>query len=248
MSTEVKKLLTELEDAEKIANTDLADVHPNVHAAWGARISQAKADVERLSAMYRRAAMEGGLAMFVSGDAAKCAEFAAIAAEEYETVVVDAAELYRRMAMSIEPLLAAGGRQMMPQHVALVIDRLRDVAEEYDMEIHPQVESLPIVADVDATTDYIRDLVRKCAGDSLNIASLSRQVAKGARDSRYMGGTLPVVVVGATEAEVPGIGSVFGRVGATLTLREDSKVDKNTVLQHFNAVKNKLKREKNTSN
>jgi hypothetical protein len=106
----LEKLNDELAAVEKTAALNPEELPPQTRGAWTAAINDARDRVKSLRAEYRTVLLRNSVAIFLSGDQAKVAEFAKLAEEE-GAIVVDASALYtawRRKSSAPSPISVRG--------------------------------------------------------------------------------------------------------------------------------------------
>lgn len=236
------QIVAEMKTLKEVAARDPINYGPTGPAiAVAAR--QASERIEVLKGLYGALVKKGAVAIFMTGPASS-SEFASVSQEEFGTINADASELYRRIGGQISPGMGSN-REFNSQQAGQMIAALREIGGELDWQSMPAPthDTLPVVLKTEAdVTEYVRGVVRKAMGDTLNIAYLERKILAQALDAEHVNPAVPVLVIGAKDDEIAGLSQMFERPTETITVT--GEVTKEAVTKHFTAVKNKLRTKK----
>lgn len=243
MST-LEELIKKMDSVSKDATRNLEDIHPGVRGGWTARIAEAKEEMKKLRAEYKKALLGNGVAIFLSGDSVKAGEFAKLIHDSGEGLVADAEALYKRLASVVEPTFGEtrqwGVGQTHKLHMAL-----QEVMSEIGLvEIPmPDVTKNPILRTTDEIVAHIRQIVRASCGDAFNSLYMGEQALKDALQIRYMGVLAPVAVLNWKDDEAAGLAMSFAKGSATVNLTEDDTINKEFLTKAFTEVNKKIRKQ-----
>lgn len=241
------QLVSELAQKQTIAQTNLDDIPWMTRPAWSSNIERAKEELTVLKAEYRNKLLAQSLAIFVVGgtDEQKAA-FASIAKKEADVLVLNADDLYKRLAQPIDAALGTQ-RTFTATYVPMLLRGMKEVGDELAIReiAAPKFSSeTPILEDSGAVVELVREVVRDSSGDDLNRLYLADKLTDQALAVRYKGSVVPVIVLGAGPDEVLGLTPLFAHVGALVSL-DGVNVDKELVLASFEQALKQVKTKKN---
>jgi hypothetical protein len=99
---------------------------------------------------------------------------------------------------------------------------------------NPNYRGGAVLRKAEDVVEFVRNLVRGSCGDTLNILFLQRLITDACWEIRYQEDVVPVIVTGATPAEVEGLEEFFNEK----TIKVDGS---SNPMKAFKAMKNKLK-------
>lgn len=242
MTTE--ELLNKLDQAEKMAVANPDDPkYARTRTGIETAVQQAKRDVVDLRTKYAAAILKNGVAIFLNGPKAKAVQFAQLINELGEAVVVDAEELYNRLARPIEALLGPS-RNFSSECAAALVSTVGDMARELGTSLNRPLKSdrSEAVPSYGALLEHVRNLIRDDLGDSLAGLYLSKIVGREGLKIRYMGNVSPVIILNAIPGERGGISQAFGKGNATIDLADEDEINKEFIGKAFANVQKRLRK------
>ena len=241
----LKELAEEIEKTTTLAAKELDDFPVAVRAGWGARLVQAKADLPLLRAEYRNLLLSSGIAIFVTGDAAKALEFAQLVRSSGEGVAVDAEALYKRLADAIDPTMSPartwGVQQTHKLHLTLT-----EIMHEIGL---PKVVAPPHNDSIVLPThrnvqDYIRKIQLASDNGDLLRSYVQHLTVQDALKIGYTSSLTPVVVMNATASDTSALSLGFGKGAAQVTVGVDDVVDEAFMVKAFKDINKRLRAKK----
>jgi hypothetical protein len=235
----LEKLSAELDETEKDAAIIVDELPPNVRGGWATKVTEAKEALPRLKAQYRATLLRNAVAIFVNGDKAKVAAFAKLADEE-GGIVVDASDLYTRLAKEVELTLGDqrswGIHQVHKFHLAL-----QEVMHDLGLNQLPMPSrgEMPLVPTFDDTVAHIRHVLRDAVGDELNSLYIEEATAKRARAIRYIGVMAPVLIVGAQPDEQNVLAKSFSKGRAKVVVKAEDEINKEYLTETLKRIRKK---------
>lgn len=233
-------IVNEYNELLPVANADLENVDSRTRAAHEAARREALDRIAQLTDAYTAAIKARQAAIFVNGSTWATEEFVGLAAQEASVISLKADALYRTLAEEVEPAMRRD-RLFEPDQFARLMSALTSLGRDIKAETLPRLnfESGVILHTFDDLVAFIRDAIREKVGDELNLLFLQNKISETALKIRYQQNVVPVVLTGATEAEVSGLSALFENRKVEVKL--DEEVTKETVTQALSALKNKLK-------
>jgi hypothetical protein len=225
MST-LEKLDAEMASLKEKAEKKVEELPASVQGAWSTAVREAKDKLKAVRAQYRSVLMRNAVAILLSGDQAKVAEFAALANEE-GAIVVDATALYSRLAKGIEPTLS--DQRTWGIHQSHMLHKLlQEVMTELDLTELPMPARAQdiIVPTFNDVVAVVRKVIMEGVGGELNALYLESEVAKRAFEIRYIGVTAPVLLVNADANEATALAKSFGKGETSVTVNSDDEINK----------------------
>jgi hypothetical protein len=188
-------------------------------------------ECEKLSKKVQGLVNLDSAAVFLLGPPAKQQEFAEIAEDEADAIVIDAQEFYKVVADFVEPHLGKDRSWLFGCNTAL-LNVLRMLGNQLGLLYFtlPNSSTLAgnVVEDMQAT---IKGLIRGVNGDDFNAAYLANTVYGRVMQSEYEGDVVMVVVLNADEEEAKGDLAAKLFSGRTLHINVGKKSpDKNDVI------------------
>lgn len=247
--TPIEKALSEYATARETAARDPGEYDWRSRPGIEVAIRLAKDSLPKLADEYCRTIMQNGAAIFTAGENGKVTEFAAAMSKEPSSIVVDAAELYDRLADPVDKALGTGDRQFSASYVGLMIAELKEIGEELGITSIQALDfkEMPLLPTRAAVVEYVRDVFRKAVGDDLNRAYVNKKITDRAFDIRYKGNTAVAVIHGALEEEVEGLSKSFGRGKTRVTIKPTDEINKEFLVSTYkNAMSKILNPTKNT--
>ncbi len=190
---------------------------------------------------FEKLLKRGQFGVYVNGPSHLESQFRdAVEENEIEAVYLDVRALYKRLASAIEPLMRADRSIEPTQHAALV-QAYAKVGEELGL---PDLPALKFTGGrapktFEGLIDEVRKIIRESGGDRLNILFLQSKISETALKIRYHQDILPVVLMGATPAEVEGLRPLFSHRFAT-RFNTEAGVNKELVRDFFLKLRSKL--------
>lgn len=243
----LKDILKSLGEAKKLASVDLEAWDWRSRASMAITVNEAKERLESLFKQYNAQIAERSLGIFVLGP--KAEEFAKLAEAEGGTITVRADAVYRKIVESIEPYMPDSGDFGVIQFGRLT-QALVDLGHELGIKVMDVPRHRLAKTETKAALiSLVRDIVRETFEDDLNRLYVMSLIEKRAFDANFSGTVLPVVVIGLTDAqEAKGLTSAFAKFGTQVVTDTDTEVTKESVLEVFNSVKERLKPKKKSGN
>ena len=246
----LQKMTEELESVSTTANMNLDDIPSNTRGGWSASIAAAKERLPGVQARYKDSLLQNAVAIFVSGDKAKVAEFTSLIRSENEGLVVDANALYDRLARDVTMTLPDnrgiewGITQTHKLHLSL-----QEVMHEVGLRELPMPSNgtAPFVNGYDDVLENVKGLMRAAVGGTLNKLYLEKDLIGEAMKIRYTSSMVPVIVTGADQAEIYDLSRVFGRGSTDVAIPDGTLVDKEFLVKTFKEINKKLKNKKNAT-
>lgn len=209
-------------------------------------VRQAKERLAKLKEDYAKTVLQSGVAIFLFGSAEKCATFSKLVEEMGEAVVVDAGELYTKEFLPIVEGSIGLGREWNSTQTSILHRLLGEVSKGINVHLTrtlrlPSQGAVPTKQD---TLDFIRNAIRNELGDGFNTEYLKKIIAREGLKIRYMGSVAPVIVLNSTPEEAVGLGQIFGRGKANVTINDEDEVNKEYIEKTFKNVQKQLKKTK----
>jgi hypothetical protein len=228
--SEVMKLFA----AEKqAAEVDLNEVDPNVLPGMTARKRMAAERCEKLAREIRGLVEQDGAAVVLLGPTDHQTQFAELAEDEGDAIVISAARLYEDVAKFIEPYLGPGrvfttetgrGLQVALTQVAQklqVMSFVMPLVHQYFSNTVPTLQDL---------VDVVRKLVRSANNDEFNALYISHKAFEQVISTQYDANVVTVVVTDATEEEAKGDLAAKLFEGRTITVDLKDPPEKNDIV------------------
>lgn len=240
----LQELVEGIESAEKTASIN-ADEPQYARTRSGilSSIGAAKTRLDALKRDYANSIMTNGVAIFLYGPANKTDEFIQLVQKLNGAVVVDGAELYKRIASVVEPAIGRD-RRFGTTQTAIMHRVIGEISKELNVWVSRAMK-LPsdvVLADANATLDFVRTSVRDQMGDDMNLTFLKNAIAREALKIRYKDPVAPVLLSNLTPEESVGIGMVFGRGRANIELTENETIDEEFIKKTFKNIQKNLKK------
>lgn len=248
-SKEVTVLLQQIQEHEDLINTDLSIWDPATRPGKTGAQQEAKLNLPNLKNQYLLYLQDSVLAMILEGDAASQTGFAEIAAQEGNTITLDAEALYRKLSEGLEESLGYS-REFGVTQLSQVVDSIRDICldlgiRETDRPRH--MEQVVVLTQKDIVA-HVRKIVRESDNDFLNIKYLANELLTQALAKRYTQSVVPVVIINATEDEANSLKQIWAKPQATVKVPPFVATEElnKFVLEIFNNVKKSSKKPKQT--
>ena len=244
MSRQLNQITKDIEETTKLAIMDLETAPAKTRAGLYIAKADSEKRLKELQEEYKTQLGPRVATIFVTGDRGGQEAFAKLSAAEGETLTVDAAAMYARMALDVEPTIGAS-RQFGGTQLNHLVRSLEEVGRTAGVSLLPVPHLLEVLT---AKTMYntmliIQDLIRTQVGDALNCRYIERQILDAALKSRYGEKVVPVVVLSALTASENAVlqPNVFGGIGITVKLAVDTKIDQDLVRKVFEELREYLK-------
>jgi len=244
---DLETILKNLDDAERMAAIDPNEPqYTKTRAGIETAIKGAKDRVQKLKGDYATTVQANGVAIFLHGPEGKVQEFTTLVRDLGEAVVIDAAELYTQRFLPVLEGSLGPKREWNSTQAAIMHRLLAEVGKELKVFMTramrlPATMTLPEKSD---TLNFIRNTIREELGDDFNAQYLRNAVAREGLKIRYMGAVAPVIVVNATPEEAIGLGQLFGRGKATVTITDEDTVNEEFIKATFKSVQKQIKNKK----
>lgn len=209
----VKEVLAELAETTKRAETVLEEVPYKVRAGFAAAVEEAKTRLPALRSELLALTVPSRLAgVFAEGDSeavVKTATF--LRSSAAGGIVLDAEKLYREFVDVIEPSFGSDRIFRVTQYGLLMSEYSNKVADLFGPAVgrHRPEYIEETCRGYEETLTHVRRVVRDGVGDELNLRALQvavlDEVLAGDMDARR----IPVLVLGATDDEKPGLAQLF---------------------------------------
>lgn len=240
----LEEILKNIDEAERLAAIDPNEPqYSRTRAGIEQKIKGAKERVVKLKAEYATTVQQNGVAIFLQGPQDKVDQFTKLVNDQAEAVVVDAEELYTQRFLPVLEGSLGMSRTWSPTQTAIMHRLLAEVGKELNVYLTramrlPASAVLPTKQD---TLNFIRTTMRDEMGDDFNANYLKKSVAREGLKIRYMGAVAPVIVVNASAEETVGLGQLFGRGKAIVTINEDDVVNQEFIKTTFKNVQKQIK-------
>ena len=229
-------ILSRINELTNTANQELSGGDPRTYIGRATAKAQAQELLPDALASYMQGLRKVTSAIIVVGDKTAANEFARIAAEEGQTVNVNGAALYERIASELAPTLDASGLGM---NQSSLLDQIVDEIGQ-SLEVDPpnvEFTKSHFVTTTDDMVNAVRDTLRAQLGDVFNLLFIEKEAVRLAAERRYNGSVLPVVVTGLTKDEADNMAKLFD--GNTTVINVSGTVTTEEVLSAFGIVKQK---------
>jgi hypothetical protein len=244
---EVTALLTQIQEHKDLINQDLSLWDPATRPGKTGAQQEAKLNLPALENQYLYYLQEAALVMILRGDDVSQKGFAEIAAQEGNTITLDAGALYRKLSEGVEESLGYS-REFGVTQISQVVDSIRDICleigiRETDRPRHMEQVVVLRQADIEA---HVRKIVRASDNGFLNNMFMSRELLTQALAKRYTQAVVPVVIVGAEEEEIEALKQLSVKTQAIVKVPLFFQTEdlKKFVLEIFNNVKKSSKQKK----
>lgn len=242
---DIAALLEEIQTFNDLINQDLSAWDPNTYPGKSSQQGEAKKNLPALKAKYLDYLQDAALVMVLSGTQNSQTKFAEIAAEEGNTVTVDAKALYLKLSEGIEESLGYT-REFGVTQLSLVINGIRDICldlgiRETDRPRH--LEQVVVLTQADIV-DHIRKIVRESDSDFLNVKYMSNTLLQQGLSKRYNQSVVPVVIMNASEEEAKALSQFWSKPYANVQVPSFASTEEyqKFVLEIFTNVKKSSKR------
>lgn len=244
--TSLETLLNKLDHAEKTSKLDPNEPqYAKTRSGIESAVVKAKESVGKLREEYAQAILNNGVAIFLSGPKDKTEQFCQVVTELGEAVVVNAEELYSRLAAPLGSMIGPS-RNFSTEAASHLVRSIVEVAREVGASITRPIRThVPEVVNTqEEMVSHVRSMIRAEVGDSLAAAYIKKTVGREGLKIRYMGSTSPVIVLNASTEESVGLGQIFGKGKASINLTEEDTIDKEFITKSFKSVSKQLKSQK----
>lgn len=242
----LEKLTNNIEEVEKIAHLNLDELPSSVRSGWTSRVTDAQGELKKLLEQYKTTLLQNSVAIFLTGDTAKAAEFSKLIRDENEGLTVDAGALYERLTAAVEETYGDREREGVEWGIAQM-NRLQVALQEVMHEVGlkelpmPATDSLPFLTGHAEILGHVRSLIRNACGDALNGLYLEVQAVNAARSIRYIEGMVPVAISNATEDEVNGLSRSFLKGVSVLPLNSTDEINKEFLIKSYKDINKKIR-------
>jgi hypothetical protein len=241
----LETILKNIDDAERLAAIDPNEPqYTRTRAGIEAAIKGAKERLLKLKNEYSATVQQNGVAIFLQGPADKVREFTNLVNEMGEAVTIDAEELYAEHFLPVLEASIGPSRAWNSNQVAIMHRLLAEVSKGLGVYL-TRAMRLPAdatLATKQDTLNFIRQTIRTELGDEFNSQYLKRALAREGLKIRYMGLVAPVIITNASPEEAVGLGQMFGRGKATVTITDEDKVNKEFIAATFKNVQKQIKK------
>jgi hypothetical protein len=208
MIRDAETVLLDIDNNQKIADTDLDSISHRNLPGFQVAVRQAKDFLAQLKDEYRDVILPRLVGVFINGDNGKINELSKLVFEE-GGVVIDSQKLYVNIADRILPTIG-GSRVFQAQQTALLVEYIRQIGLELDIPSMNTVKYKEVVIlDKKDVTLHIKSLVREAVGDELIVKLLKKEIVDNCIKAGVCSKYIPVLVTGASVDEVNGIGVLF---------------------------------------
>ena len=236
---DMKEIMTEYKQQQEIASRDPMN-YAKTFAGIAAAANAAKARMVELKDEYAKSLLNGAVCVIVTGTNGYPDQFAKIAEADFNAIVLDAQELYKRITAQVEPNIGPS-REFGAHHAGVLISALRDIGSEMQLREMPapKHQVLPaVLKDREEVEDYVSTAIRSSSGDDLNKLYLSNQAVNKTLAKEITNPTIPILIVHAIKEEGEAISKMFARPTHTLNINKEP--DAKSVETSFVDIKKKL--------
>lgn len=239
---EVEVALKAYQDNQVLADLNLDEIPHKVRPGRESQKRDAQALTNRLKLNYRDAIRKAALGFFVSGPGSEA--FTKQTLEEaQDTLVLNGAALYERIADRIEPSLGVA-REFGVGQFSVVVNELRDVIAEIG------VVSLPApkwregytVQNRQELIDHVRGMIESAAGVELQVYYLERQLCDAGLQAKTSRATVPVIVTGVVAEKAADVGHKLFGEARTIVVTTNADQTKEQTLSTLTHAKKQLKK------
>lgn len=233
-----EQLMTDIENQQRQAGTDLELVHPHVRAAFQIAAREATEQLTKSLEEYRRRLQSSAIGFFVAGAPAKTGEFRSVAVSAAKSMFfLDGLAVYERIATEVEPTIGKT-REFSVQQMNQVNFAIRDIALEAGLRESLTATSLNEVRCVPTHDDLValvRELVTSALGETFNAEVLSDQFVKQALAAKFTGNVAACIITNAN-AQVRGALSKTFATKSDVAIEEETEVNEDFVLSVFKSA------------
>lgn len=238
--TELESAMAAFTETKKAADTNLDEIPYRMRAGWESKKRDAQAVLEDRKTAYQNALGKAIFGVMVLGKSSDA--FTKIAAEEAEVLVVDGAEIYKRIVNRVLPAIG-NSREFGVSHFGIVIQELRQIAGELnivEMDAPKWLEptSMP---NEEALARHVRGMVDSSAGAGLLKFYISNQIAEAGIKAQVTKNTVPVLITGLTPEMASAVSKGLFDPNRIITTTASTEPTKESVLEVFNQIKRQLK-------
>jgi len=241
----LEEILKNIDQTEKLALIDPSEPqYARTRNGIEVAVRQAKERLGKLKEEYAKAVQGNGVAIFLFGSPEKCATFSKLVEDLGEAVVIDASEMYSTKFLPVLEGSIGPTRQWNSNQVSIMHRLLAEVSKDLNVFLTRSLK-LPAQAELpnkEATLNFIRDTIRNQLGDDFNVEYLKKVVAREGLKIRYMGSVAPVIVLNSTPEESVGLGQIFGKGKANVTITDEDEVNKEFIEKTFKTVQKQIKK------
>jgi hypothetical protein len=238
--TDLKSIVAQIEADEAIINENLGFIEPKYMHSKRTAQAVATQRLELAKAAYQAAVREAAFAMILEGSLDAQKAFAQFAEDEAETLTVNAAALYERLAKPVLPSIGSD-RAWLATQTYLFLQELTEIERDLSIVQIPTVNAPPptTIEKPEDAVNTARRQIRLAVEDDLNKLYIESEVTKKALSVRYNHNVVPVVVVNTAPDEVVGLTRVLF-TGRNFNVELPANVTKEFVTKTLVSIKKKL--------
>lgn len=236
--------LKEYQDTLTMSSINLDDVPLRTRPGKESQKREAQNRLEEVQASYGTQLRKALFGIAITGSETQ--EFVKIALEESESLVVNGAEIYERIAERVSASLGDKKEFGVGQY-GIVIQELRAIGGELNVTSMPSPKwTEPVfVGNKEGLLKHIRFMVDSSVGLDLPALYIGQQILSAAIKNGSNRNTVPVLITGLELASMSGLLVKMFQEGRSLavdtSMEADKKISKEFVLDTFDKIKKQLK-------
>ncbi len=237
MSNQMDKVLKELTGLKQTAGIDLQNIPLATRSSIAIAIQEAKKRLEGITTEYKEMLRSRSFTIFTEGAEADQAQFAKIAQEEGDVVVVSSREVYQRLARACNPTLGAqrqfGGTAL--NHLIRAVEEVAVESGNQRLTAVPRLLDIAVARTFEDVVEICRSVVLADKDTNLNKDYMEHLAFKRAFENEMSEKVIPIVVIDNRDSVDFGIQSHMF-TGRGFVVKVPENVDKEFVLAAFKRV------------
>lgn len=235
---ELEKLIELYKTTKADSEVVLSKLPMSVRSGWGSRITQAQANLPKITQTYREKVLPMCAPIFVTGNGIE--ELVEGAEKEANVTIIEPLELVKTISDFIENNLGAD-RAFTPhlhrQVFSMICNSCADLGisdifapeyKSYNMQTRNQIET------------FVKDMVFTISDGTIFTETLKQKATNGAMESKFTGPIVLVFIKGLTDEDIQRVNTNVFKIDKTIVNLTD-KVTDATVLSVLKQVKNNIK-------
>lgn len=221
----LEQILNEIEQLEKLANTDVESMAYTVQAGWATAKANAKKQLVEVKEKYINELLKVTDASSVEG-----------------TLKVDTQALYNTLAQPLEEMFVlTNNRRFASAELEILTNFMYQIGEQLGVTyFYPlQINSVMFLNTYDELKAYVKQLVRASVGDEFNKLYIRNYIKNEAIAQKVTKPTL-ILLLNASEPELSELGTLFRKFNSTPSV--DSQTTKETPIFESKETEPKLKK------
>lgn len=240
-------IIDDIASAQKTADVDLDSLPIRLRPSHEIAAREAKDSLPDLRAEYQDRLLATATAFIVSGPASSQEQFADLVETNSGAVVISVKQLHAELAAKIFPSIGHT-REFTVDHIAMLNDMIWKLRHKLGVVRDPRfpnITSLEGVKSEAELTDYIKRLMGPDMGGlDLNTLYIADALTAVALAKRFVGKTLPVVIINGDAADNEAIKAKFA-FSTDVDLNGVAEIDRTFAIQVFKEAKGRKNRANN---